>query len=198
MLCYWHKSEATPPSWLLGAAGVSSRQVAQGYAYGIGDGFRLSEPPSNAVALVGGWLAWVDGTLDPISLKRDIHGLRVLPLLDGKERIWYVPVIINYRGERFFDVPYDENWLPVLSQEEKDMLTIATEVRSYIDSQYRKEWGEDEVDLVEPRSLAWTSRVLAFGNHVTQEILGKLHLMDGFLCTGSLFLLSSIDPPDDV
>lgn len=167
-----------------------------GYAFAIGSGWGLSEPPSDAVALVGGWVAWLAGELNPLSLVRKSSQFQTMPVLDSGDRCWWLPLICNRRGERAFDVKYGKDWLPHLSQEQTRLLGFATAARGFYAAKLalstELEEGE-EINLIAPETAEWVASALCAVNHLTVEVIQELSLLDGFLISGGLIAMSSID-----
>ncbi len=204
MICYWHASETKAPSWLSDAVGLAYRQVRTGYAFGIGDGYKLSEPPKDAKPLAGGWLVWLKGDLVPQTLIRKDCQYQTLPVLDSKNRVWWIPLICNYRGERAFDVTYGKDWLPELSEDQQMLLRFAKESRDFYaakaaetPSQENPEAmgtaADEEINLVCPQTAEWAARAYCAALHLDVEVIQVLGLMDGHLISGGIVTMASID-----
>lgn len=197
MICYFHPTEEKPPSWLVGAYALTRVAFMDGYSYGIGEGFLLGRPPEDAVSLSGGWKAWVMDGFDPFSLIRLQRWLTVNYIQDSMGRRWPCPVVLTPGGERAFNVSYDENWLPALTQEQKSLLETAQAARAALATAYPAHGSEVAANaLPVPAACAWLARALASACHVTPEVLGKLHLIDDFMVMAGLEVVTGYTIPD--
>jgi hypothetical protein len=191
MILYAHQGIGTPPEVLRGAMNVVSRRTREHYVHGIGQAAFCAPPPSDAADIGDGWVVWVnkDGPA-PVELMRPLGWCRQTEAEDQDGNLWSVPVILGADGERAFQVNYDENYLPIISEERADLLAYAKEARTVIHNRYR---DGPLAHLPMPQCCRWASAFIEAANHITSRTIGKLGILNDKLVLETLMMAASVD-----
>jgi hypothetical protein len=178
----YFSAKPNPPPWMVGASGLSHREVLGGFAFGCGNGWMLGPPPETAVELEGDFKCWMnDDGPEPEYLYKASPWIRTFVISDSMDRCWSIPVILNVKGKRDFKVAYDASWKPALTVQQAHLVNWADEALNFL--QEFKVTGEVEDPAP---GCAWAAKFIAEVNHITAEVIGKLHLMDDILMIGTL------------
>lgn len=197
MIGYFHRSCEQPPEWIRGAYSLARANVADGYVYGTGEGFMLGRPKDGAVQLNGGWEAWLIPGFNPEALIRLQKWLPISYIQDRAGRNWPCPEVLTPGGERNFNVAYDENWMPALTDSQKSLLETAMAARAAMACAYPFDASKRMANAIAmPAACAWLARCLSEACHVTPEVLGKLHLIDDFMVIAGLEVVTNYTIPD--
>jgi hypothetical protein len=191
MIQYFHTT-ARPPPWLLKARNLAHRQVAEGTTFGVGTGWMLQPPPEGALLLSKphDYRVWMnDDGPSPEGLTRASPWCGTQLVLDGEDRIWTAPVILDAQGQRAFKVRYDSAWKPALTPAQEDLLVRAQETRLWLDGYARTGEAPDS-----GFGAATAAHFLSEANHITTEVIGALQLMDDVLMLATLLAAVSRDP----
>lgn len=192
MIVYYHPTSVNPPPFLTGARDVSIRQSLHGGCFfGIGPVYLCGfNAMTEGVVLDGGWKAMVVGAMDPFTLQREMSGQPIIGMIDMENRTWATPMILNSAGKRAFPVRYGPDFKPILSQEQVVLMEYAIEARELLPRLVGTN-DEDERDELLPVACRFAARALAYANHISDEVIGKLGLLDTVLTVGVLTALCS-------
>lgn len=197
MIGYFHPTNHTPPEWIRGAVGLSRVMTADGCAFGICDGFMLAIPKEGRIQLSGGWQAWLIPGFDPIGLVRVQSWLPINLIKDREGKTWPCPVVLSEGGERNFNVSFDENWMPALTDSQKTLMETATAARAALAATYPSDASKRVANALSMAAgCAWLARCLSEACHVTPEVLGKLHLIDDFMVIAGLEMVTGYTIPE--
>lgn len=193
MICYFHNTECLPPSWLRGAHDLCSRVgIVGGYLYGIGPSYLLGNKPDDAVELDDGWVAWVNGEIDTVRLRRDVSWCKLIPSIDLSGAIWHTPEVLDASGKRTFRTRYGKDFRPLLSDEQTKAVEIATEARTLM-ARLLKD-GAEPNEEEQCAMCGWAATLACMTNHLSIQVVARLGLMDDSLATSTLVGATSFDP----
>jgi len=191
MIVYYHPSSVKPPPFLEGAHDVCARQAVRGGCFfGIGPIYLCGFDEQHlGVDLSDGWKAHIVGALDPYVLQRDLAAQPCIGMTDMEGRIWQVPIIQNAAGRRAFPVRYGPDFAPIFSQEQKTLMAFATEARNILPRLVDAD--DDERDELLPVACRYAAKAVAYKNHLSEEVVLKLGILDTALVVGTLTALCS-------
>lgn len=191
MIVYHHPTEFKFPSWLAGGRDVICRPAINngGYFFGIGPHYLCGKSTeSEPVDLGDGWTAWINGEIKPYMLQKQMKGQPLMPVEDSKDNVWYVPVILGPKGDRGFQVKYGPDFLPLLTEEQEIILTLAKEARVFLPRITEDTSCPTDEDM--RIACTWAAKFLSYTNNINIECFGKLGLMDDALVIGTLMAVS--------
>jgi len=198
MIVYHHPTSVRPPPFLEGARELCARAADEGgYFFGIGPHYLCGYPKGHPgiVSLDNGWSAAVIGAVDPFFIQREIIGLPIVCVEDISSRIWQIPMILNADGSRAFPVRYGQNWKPVLTEQQTQLVEFAREARNLMP---RLLAGNNvEREELMPVACSYAAAAIAYANHISPEALEKLNLIDTSLVAGVLTVICSYVVADD-
>jgi hypothetical protein len=156
--------------------------MKDGFCFGIGEGWYLGMPPTEAVELDDRWRCWVNGDgPESEALYRSVPWLRIGTAADKHDRVWAAPIILLPSGKRAFRVSYGKDWQVALTDTQKILINYAEEATNFL-----REFTEDS-ELADPApGCAWAARFLEESNFITSEVIQKLGLMDDILMISTL------------
>lgn len=111
-------------------AQLNENIVGEHRVMGISPPFLFFPPTSGWQPLTNGWEIVSAGEFSPFSHAKKASTFRCIPYhVDGGD--WFLPSVLNDEGVRNFKVRYGgEGFAPILTDEQKKALILATEIRT--------------------------------------------------------------------
>lgn len=200
-MIYWRttSSGAQLPPWLDGCQNLTVHGGA-GTARVVGlKGKPWHQPPPEEAAwrdCGDGWQAIAWGPWSTAGLLRDQMRLEVVPALDGDNREWLAPLVLQpYPLDQLaFDVPLGADWKPEPTEEQRLLVNVAMWARDEIVKGLQKQWPDDHetlhqglnIILPHDRTAMAVSDLLCACYHMNQGTLQACRLLDKRLMLGVL------------